>query len=120
MIKSRLLLVTALAVILAAVLSGCSADEPAASAPSPSTAASPIDLVQKLNPDAAFKSACTDKITAKMIDPSAADISYTPLSGEDGFRASVNLKTQGGGDIALEFTCRRNADGDVVSKLISD
>ncbi len=75
----------------------------------------------EIDPNAAFHAACTDRITAKMIDPSAVDITYTPLAGEDGFQAAVNLQKQGdGGSIRLDFTCRRTAGGDVFTQLISD
>ena len=80
---------------------------------------------QKAAETAAFQSACRDKITAKMPDPSAAKISYTPLSGPvsgaEGYRATVSLKQlSDGGSITLDFTCFKGADGGVVTTLITD
>jgi hypothetical protein len=70
---------------------------------------------------AAFQATCRKKITAKMPDPSAAKISYRPLPGADGFQAEVRLQRQDdGADIRLDFTCIRNADGDIMTKLIAD
>ena len=118
--------------VLAVILAGCGADAPdktpiskpvetptLKSAPDNSAAKAAAQNAAKQT--AAFQAACRETITAKMPDPSAAKISYTPLSGADGFKAAVDLAAQEGGDVlTFNYTCTRTADGGVVTKRIGD
>ena len=96
------------------------APSPAPAANAPVTKTIPdAPVVEKPDPAAAFKAACTKRLKARMLDPTAASIKYTPLSGEDGFEADVTLLMADNGKV-LHFThsCRRTASGDVVTKQI--
>lgn len=71
--------------------------------------------------DPAFQSACAKQITAQMIDPTAAEISYSNMTTEDGIKASVTVTNPTDGSIsALEFLCIPNGDGDAIAELLAD
>ena len=68
-----------------------------------------------------FQTACSDEITAKMIDPTAAKISYTRLMQGAGYQAQVTLQNQGSGKtMTFDYICLRAEGGEVITKLISD
>lgn len=70
---------------------------------------------------AQFQANCRERITAKMIDPDAASITYVPTSQPDAYLAQVELLNRAtGGTIRLDFDCRRNADGEVTTKMLAD
>jgi len=106
-------------ILTSAALLGVSACQDKAAAPeapaiseSPATPATPEVAVQTAQPiivepkidlaalrAAQFQEDCRERITAKMIEPEAANI---------------------GGTIRLDFDCRRNADGEITTKMIAD
>ena len=70
---------------------------------------------------AQFQADCRERITAKMIEPDAANITYVPTSQPDTYTAQVELLNRAtGGTIRLDFDCRRNADGEITTKMIAD
>jgi hypothetical protein len=70
---------------------------------------------------AQFQADCRERITARMIDPDAANITYVPTSQPDAYLAQVELLNRAsGGTIRLDFDCRRNADGEVTTKMLAD
>ena len=91
-------------------------DDPIAAAAVQSAA--PLSI--KPTPDTGFQSACTDKITAKMIDPDAANIAYAPLQSDEGYDAAVTLTKQDGSTVSLDLKCRRDAEGTITAQLIAD
>jgi len=136
MFKLRFLSVAALAILLA----GCGADAPD-TAPISQPIATPVKNPAPENnapkqaaedaaknaaenaarQTAAFKDACGEKITAKMPDPSAAKISYRPLSGTGGFQAEVSLARKDSGEpLKFNYTCMPDANGGVVTQRVGD
>lgn len=84
-----------------------------------------VQTVAKLtldpSPEAALHAACTDQITAKMPDPTAANVTYAPLPGSDGYEATVALKTQSGGDpMMFTYSCVPTENGEVETKRVAD
>ena len=70
---------------------------------------------------AQFQADCRERITAKMIEPDAANITYVPTSQPDAYTAQVELlNRETGGVIRLDFDCRRNANGEITTKMITD
>lgn len=107
-------------VSLALILSSCGAKAPT-DASQTSLAALPAATQLDMSAAIELQSDCTDKITARMIDPAAANVSFTPLSDENGLQAQVKLlNRESGGTIELNFTCVRTANGEVVTTLVSD
>lgn len=106
---------------LAAVLVGCGADEPVKASQVSLPIAHSVSATPLEDPAISIlQSACTDRITAKMIDPTAVDIAFQPMSGEDSVQAEVKLLTQNNGTtIIFDFTCQRTADGEIITKRIS-
>lgn len=113
----------------ALIISACRQNE-AAETTVPDVAAEIVatEAVQTMAPltpepsqDTALHSACTDQITAKMPDPSAADVSYDPLSGSDGYEATVALKPRAGGEpMVFTFTCQPTENGGVETKPVAN
>lgn len=104
---------TYLFALAAITLSACS-DREAADAAQTSA---PLPVLS----GAGFQAACANAITAKMPDPSAADIAFETLAEEEGYRAIVTLRTGGGtGSLTFEYTCLRGPGGDIVTTQISE
>ena len=99
------------------------------SVPKPATAPEPTatatltsaTMPKELSAITLFQMACSDEITAKMIDPTAAQIAYKSLPQEAGYQAQVTLQNRGGGKtMTFDYICLRAEDGEVITKLISD
>ena len=120
MMQTKLPLRLLAVIMLTGALASCGAKDPVKAVQVSAPVAPNIVSIENAELPT-LQSACTDRITANMPDPTAANVSYTPLSGEDGYQAEVILLTRGNAKpLKFDYTCHRAADGEVITKRISD